>query len=172
MLTTNKKHCYKTSEVAAKTRYTASHNEIGFFLPEILMKELKCSRHAVMACYHIIYPSEIKVLMKCFRHAVMASYPAELTTDIPEHSFLDSGKTYIYYLQKGIERVRNCPDITILNSLFGLCPFVLLNLSIFTSEYSHCTICPRKCDLLKTFVPCQTFGTRGHVDLALPPGFL
>jgi len=25
-----------------------------------------------------------------FRHAVMASYPAELTTDIPEHSFLDS----------------------------------------------------------------------------------
>ena len=25
-----------------------------------------------------------------FRHAVMAAYPAELTTDIPEHSFLSS----------------------------------------------------------------------------------
>ena len=27
---------------------------------------------------------------KNFRHAVMAAYPRELTTDIPEHSFLDS----------------------------------------------------------------------------------
>ena len=25
-----------------------------------------------------------------FRHAVMAAYPAELTTNIPEHAFLDS----------------------------------------------------------------------------------
>ena len=32
---------------------------------------------------------------KCFRHAVMASYPRELTTDIPEHSFLDSGEIQI-----------------------------------------------------------------------------
>ena len=53
--------------------YSVQHIEIGFYSPKkrhlFLMKGMKCSRHAVMA-----------------------SYPAELTTDIPEHSFLDSGK--------------------------------------------------------------------------------
>ena len=68
-------HCH--SEVAAKYTaykvYSVQHIEIGFYSPKrrhwLLMKGMKCSRHAVMA-----------------------SYPAELTTDIPEHSFLDSGK--------------------------------------------------------------------------------
>ena len=30
----------------------------------------------------------VKMIKNQFRHAVMAAYPAELTTDIPEHSFL------------------------------------------------------------------------------------
>ena len=48
---------------------TKTSDNIGFYPPWVSMKG-----------------------MTCFRHAVMASYPAELTTDIPEHSFLDSGK--------------------------------------------------------------------------------